>query len=99
MRKELKYYGLQSALSLFEKRKEDIIKVYLHKSNLSHLKSLLKWCSLQKKAYHMVENEDLEKLTDSHHHEGVCVLAKEKGFTYEEDFFAKVLKKGKECIL
>jgi TrmH RNA methyltransferase len=88
---ENKYYGLQACLTLFQKRPEDLIRVYFEKSNLTPLKSVLKWCAEKKKAYHMISNQELEKVTGSTHHEGVCFLAQEKK-PISTEFFLKNLK-------
>ncbi len=77
-RKEIKYYGIHACLKIFEKRPEDIIRVYLTKDNLPLYGHVLKWCAKQKKTYHIVSEEELVKITQSTHHEGVCFLAKEK---------------------
>lgn len=74
--RESKYYGIHACLKIFEKRPQDIIRVYLDESNLEQLKPVLKWCAQNKKAYHIISDEELNKVTDSIHHEGVCFLAK-----------------------
>ncbi|MBM3193545.1 MAG: tRNA/rRNA methyltransferase [Chlamydiae bacterium] len=100
MKNELKYYGIHSCLKLFEKRKEDIVRVYIHESHLKEFKPILKWCSDQKKAYHIIPNNELEKVTGSVHHEGVCFLAKEKkALSWEKAFQEVVSKKDKTCLL
>jgi RNA methyltransferase, TrmH family len=50
----------------------------LTKNNVSFFSLVLKWCAKNKKSYHIVVVEDLCKLTESTHHEGICVLAIEK---------------------
>lgn len=100
MKREIKYYGIHSSLKLFEKRKEDIIRVYIHESNVKAFKPVLKWCSEHKKAYHIISNSELEKVTGSVHHEGVCFLAKEKPpLRWETVFQEVVLKKERICLL
>lgn len=74
---EQKYYGIHACLAIWEKRPYDIVRVYAHESNIKTLTPLLKWCAVQKKAYHVVSTEELSRITDSVHHEGVCVLARE----------------------
>ncbi len=76
--KERKYYGIHACLALYENRPQDIIRVYLDKTNLKTFAPVLKWCAKEKKAYHIVETNELEKVSGSGHHEGVCLLAKEK---------------------
>ncbi len=95
---EQKYYGIHACLALWEKRAQDVIRVYVNESNIKIFNHILKWCSLQKKAYHIVSNEELNKITDSVHHEGVCILAKEP----REVSFAECLKnlqQPKMCLL
>jgi RNA methyltransferase, TrmH family len=93
-RKELKFYGIHACLELWKKRQNDIIRVYLSKNNLSIFSSLLKWCSKAKKAYHIVEDDELIKITDSTHHEGVCILALEK-----QSFPFKKIPLNENCCL
>jgi TrmH RNA methyltransferase len=97
--KEIKYYGIHSCLKLFEERKEDIIRLYLDESNLKTFKMVMKWCSQNKKAYHIVSDKELEKITESHHHEGVCLLAKEKLSKTFEDLISDVNKRERVCLL
>ncbi len=75
MQKEIKYYGIHACLALWEKRPEDIIRVYLDESNLKTFSPLLKWCAKARKAYHIIPPQELDKVSGSVHHEGVCVLA------------------------
>ena len=76
-RKELKYYGSAACLALWQRRPQDIIRIYLEESRLPQFSAMLKWAAAQRKAYHLVKAEDLENLTESIHHQGVCVLARE----------------------
>ncbi|MEI6241825.1 MAG: TrmH family RNA methyltransferase [Chlamydiota bacterium] len=78
IKKEQKYYGIHACLALFSQRKNDVIRVYLEKELLPIFSPLLKWCAENKKAYHIVPKEELEKITESVHHEGICILAVEK---------------------
>ncbi len=43
---------------------------------------MLKWCASNKKAYHVVTSDDLNKISSSTHHEGVCVIAKTKAVSW-----------------
>ncbi len=77
MDKESKYYGVHACLAVWKERPKDIIRVYAHPGKIKAVSSLLKWCAKEKKAYHILEDNELEKLTDSVHHEGICLLAKD----------------------
>lgn len=96
--KEQKYYGIHACLTLWEKRAKDVIKVYIHDSNLKTFTQVLKWCAQNKKAYHVVSNQDLEKISSSVHHEGICIVAKElEPLTF--DAFLKEPLPEKVCLL
>ena len=97
MRKEIKYYGIHACLSLWEKRPEDIIRVYLDESNLKQFSPLLKWCANSRKAYHIIPSSELNKVSDSIHHEGVCVLAKERPAFSSEEFLKNLPKQT--CLI
>ena len=69
---EMRLYGLNACLAMFARRPHDLRKVYLLESRMADLKPVLAWCVQRKLGYRVVENADLEKLTGSQHHEGVC---------------------------
>ncbi len=73
---ERKYYGVHACQAVWEQRREDIVKVYLLQSLLKTFGPLLSWCAKAKRAYKIVEVQDLDKLTKSVHHEGVCLIAR-----------------------
>jgi TrmH RNA methyltransferase len=77
LRKELKYYGLAACQSIWQARPEDVIRIYLLESRTRDCGAMLKWAAAQRKAYHIVNEDDLEKLTESIHHQGICLLARE----------------------
>lgn len=98
--KELKYYGVHACLSIWKQRPEEIIRVYVHESNVKLFSPLLKWCAQKKKAYRILPTEDLNKVSDSIHHEGVCIVAKELPPLSPESFLASLKKsQGKTCLL
>lgn len=73
----MKYYGIHACLALAARRTKDVIRVYLHESNLKTFTPLLKWCAKNRKAYHIISLAEMEKVSGSVHHEGVCILSKE----------------------
>lgn len=74
---EVKIHGVNACLALFECRANDVIKVYLTRERMNAFAKLIKWCVDHRKAYKIAGEDELERLTESVHHEGVCVLAKE----------------------
>ena len=69
---ELRVYGLNACLALFARRPHDLRKVYLTQARLGALKNVVAWCVQRRLGYRVVETADLDKLTRSQHHEGVC---------------------------
>jgi len=97
---ELKYYGFHACLQLFASRPQDIIRVYVEQRNVKDVSRLLRWCSGNGKAYHIVAAEDIAKIADSVHHEGLCILAKERpSITFDEMINNLKLKNDPACLL
>jgi RNA methyltransferase, TrmH family len=70
--REIRLYGLNACLAAFARRPEALRKVYLVEARIPALKPVLAWCVKHRLGYRIVEDTDLEKLTGSRHHEGVC---------------------------
>lgn len=69
---EMRLYGINACLAAFARRSEHLRKVYLLESRIAEFKPVLAWCAKNKLGYRVVENIDLDKLTGSRHHEGIC---------------------------
>jgi len=69
---ETRLYGLNACLAAFARRPEALRKVYLTEARIPALKNVLAWCVKHRLGYRVVEEADLDKLTASKHHEGVC---------------------------
>jgi TrmH RNA methyltransferase len=70
--REARLYGLNACIAAFAKRPESLRKVYLTEARIPALKNVLAWCVKHRLGYRVVEEADLDKLTSSRHHEGVC---------------------------
>ncbi len=69
---EIRFYGLNACLAAFAKRPDAVRKVYLTEARIPAMKPVLAWCVKHRIGYRVVEDADLDKLTASRHHEGVC---------------------------
>jgi TrmH RNA methyltransferase len=69
---EVRVYGINACLAVFNNRPDDVRKVYLTQARLGALQPVLAWCVQRRLGYRVVENADLDKLTQTQHHEGVC---------------------------
>ena len=56
----------------FARRPNDLRKVYLNSERLPDLRDVLAFCVQRRLGYRVVDDEELQRLTASSHHEGVC---------------------------
>ena len=75
---EQKLYGVSACRAIFEGRPEDIVRAYVTPYRLKLFGGMLRWCASHRLAYHIIEDVDMERVTQSTHHEGVCLLVKER---------------------
>jgi TrmH RNA methyltransferase len=68
---ELRLYGLNAVRAVFARRPQAIRKLYLSEMRIPQLQPLLKWCVAHRVGYRVVEDDDLQRLAASSHHEGV----------------------------
>ncbi|RLS53531.1 MAG: tRNA/rRNA methyltransferase [Planctomycetota bacterium] len=88
---ERKVCGLHACLQLFERRPEDIIRVYLTEDRSRNVPELLRWCAQNRRAYNVVAADNLERLSGSNHHEGIMLLAR-RGASWSESDFLQALQ-------
>src|SRR5690606_6997692 len=69
---EVRLYGMNACRAAFAHRPQALRKVYLTEARIPLLKDVLAWCVQHRLGYRVVEDADLERLTASRHHEGVC---------------------------
>lgn len=91
---EQKFHGRHACHALFARRPDDVIRVYVTEERVREFGPLLKWCAEQRRAYHIVENENLERIAETVHHQGVVVLARKRR-TWGEDGFREAVASGR----
>lgn len=75
---EIKVHGLNACLAIAARRPDDVRRVYLHSDRLPALGPFLRRCAEHRIAYHVVGDDELAKITQSVHHEGVCFIVRER---------------------
>jgi len=75
-REEEKYHGGRACEALFARRPHDIIRVYITEEKRRSASALLRFCAEHRKGFQVVEQENLQRLTGSLHHEGIAILAR-----------------------
>lgn len=66
--------GLNAALAVARHRPESILRVFFHRARRVEVGPLLKAAAVARRPYREVPADDLEKITQSTHHEGVAVV-------------------------
>ena len=80
-RAEIKICGVNACHAVAERRPDDIRRVYIRESLLADFGAFLRRCAANRIAYHVVEDVELAKITQSTHHEGVCFIVRERPAT------------------
>ncbi|HTA65625.1 MAG TPA: TrmH family RNA methyltransferase [Xanthomonadaceae bacterium] len=70
---EIRLYGVNACRAAFAHRPNDLRKVWLTEANIPAFKPVLAWCVQHRIGYRVVEDDEIERLTESSHHEGVCL--------------------------
>lgn len=70
--------GLNAVEAVVRHRFEDVIRLYLTEERVERLAPVLRSCARTRRAYHIVPPDEIERIADSVHHEGVCALVKER---------------------
>jgi RNA methyltransferase, TrmH family len=95
---ELRVYGLNAVHAVFARRPQAIRKLYLAEARIPAVQPLLKWCVANRVGYRVVDEEDLDRLASSTHHEGVIAdVLREEPLSLST--WLRDLPAGPECAL
>ncbi len=86
---EMKIHGLEACLRLFKQRPGAIVRVYFSEIRAKDFSEIVRWCVANRKAYHAVNDAELESISGSVHHEDICFVAKAAPTTTIEEVAAK----------
>lgn len=97
---ERKIYGINACQSFYQRFPERIIRAWITEEAAKiSFGPLMKFLAQEKRAYHLADEAELERVTESSHHEGVCLLVQELPVFTPEGWLAG-LKPGKPlCVL
>ncbi|WP_186645818.1 tRNA/rRNA methyltransferase [Fluviispira vulneris] len=97
---EMKICGIHACHMVFKKRPQDIIRAYVTENQLKEFTKVLKYCADKKLAYRVVTDDELERISESSHHEGVCFLVRKIPTVTLEDFLAEHEKNNQPaCVV
>lgn len=75
---ETRVYGENACQALFQSRPDAIVRGWFLQSVTPRFKEALRWMAANRKAYHVVDEDELEKASGTEHHGGVCFLIKKR---------------------
>ncbi|MFU9138895.1 tRNA/rRNA methyltransferase [Erwinia tasmaniensis] len=75
---ETRVYGENACQALFQSRPDCIVRAWFVQSVTPRFRDALKWMAANRKAYHVVEEDELVKASGTEHHGGVCFLIKKR---------------------
>lgn len=73
---EMKVHGREACLALFAKRPADIVRVYFSELLAKDFSDIVRFCVDHRKAYHAKNDHEMEAISGSVHHEGICFVSK-----------------------
>ena len=94
---EMKVYGENACLSLFEQRPESIIRVWATVEMSHKIGAIFSYLAANKKVYHVVDNAELTLVSGTEHHGGICMLVK-KTTPFTLSGYLSIPKK-QDCLL
>ncbi|WP_433691064.1 tRNA/rRNA methyltransferase [Kosakonia cowanii] len=94
---ETRVYGENACQALFSSRPDCIVRAWFVQSVTPRFKEALRWMAANRKAYHVVDEQELAKASGTEHHGGVCFLIKKRNGLSVEKWVASA---GEEdCVL
>jgi TrmH RNA methyltransferase len=82
---EMKISGRNACRALFDQAPRRMIRVYISQELLLPWDDIIKFCRENKLAYHIADAEELARVAESDHHEGVCMVVVQKpAITFRE---------------
>lgn len=96
---EQRVYGAAAAAAVFERRPQDIVKAYVDRAATAAFSSLLKALAARRIAYKLVEADDLQRLTETPHHGGVCLLVKRPVHPPLDALLQRLATRPRACLL
>lgn len=96
---ETKVQGENACRVCFRERPDAVVKMYLEQSMAAKFADVMKYLAANKKAYHLVDNAELEKISGSSHHGGVVFVVKRKPEQTLAAYLAANKHKKHDCLL
>lgn len=96
---ESRVLGENACRVCFNERPDAVIKMYLHADYAPRFADVMKYLAANKRAYHIVDNAELEKVSGSQHHGGVIFVVKKREAMSVASYLTLHRKKTQDCLL
>jgi len=95
---EGKIHGIAACEAVYRKRPDDIVRGYFTEAAAKRFGALMRFLASQRRAYHIVGEDELERVAETKHHGGVCLLVRRRPARRVEDWLAR-LGEAEACVL
>ncbi|BAE75183.1 23S rRNA (guanosine-2'-O-)-methyltransferase RlmB [Sodalis glossinidius str. 'morsitans'] len=96
---ETRVYGENACQALFRNRPDAIVRAWFEQSVTPRFRDALRWMAANRKAYHVVEYDELAKASGTEHHGGVCFLIKKRAGLDADGYLASAAAQQQDCVL
>jgi len=96
---ESKVLGENASRVCFQQRADSIVKMYLSADCAPRFADVMKYLARQKKAYHLVTEAELEKISGSSHHGGIVLVVKKRPSLLVSSYLTLHRNKQRDCLL
>jgi len=88
---EMKIFGVNACRAFFEHRPDQIVRAYFAEDVAYRFGYIMKACAKARKAYRIIDSAELDKISETRSHQGICLLVKKiDPFTIKEYLDASV---------
>lgn len=88
---EMKIFGINACRAFFEHRPEQIIRAYFAEDVAYRFGYIMKACAQARKAYRIIDTFEMDKISETKSHQGICFLVKKTDpFTIKEYLDASI---------
>lgn len=96
-KEETRVYGENACQALFASRPDSIVRAWFVQGVTLRFRETLRWLAANRKAYHVVEAEEIAKAAGTEHHGGVCFIIKKQQGLPVEQWLAS--SRTQDCVL
>jgi len=88
---EMKIFGVSACKAFFENRPEQIVRAYFAEDVAYRFGYIMKACAQARKAYRIIDTFEMDKISETKSHQGICFLVKKTDpFTIKEYLEASI---------